>query len=365
MKQTMDTKGIDGLRGIAALGIAIFTHYFLLLPERNYPFYNHVTYWFWNYASYLVDLFFVISGFIMVYAYRDKIKNAQVGFVPFVKKRLVRFYPLMVFALFVVLLLQLVYQQMTGLFFAYKTIYDNSVLSFLMNLLCLQGTALVASSFNAPSWYLSIVLVMYILFYAATCAAGKYNMENVAYAGLLLLGIVIAVKNYETIFLNCRGLVGFFAGCLTCVFAEKVNELEKKRKRLMTAAVFLVFAVICVIGAVYGHRVFAPDPQVVLIYEMILWPCAVFLTVHMDWLRRIMKNPVFLFFGRISFSMYLIHYPVMLLLETCNQLFSWNLDYASEKVCLLYVALMILLSVLCYFLVEQKISKRLKGACNA
>lgn len=365
MKQTMDTRGIDGLRGIAALGIAIFTHYFLLVPERNYPFYNHLTYWFWNYASYFVDLFFVISGFIMVYAYRDKIKNAQISFVPFVKKRLVRFYPLMVFALFCVLILQLFYQQMTGFFFAYKTIYDNSVLSFLLNLLCLQGTTLAASSFNAPSWYLSIVLVMYILFYISTRAVGKYHLENVAYAALMLLGIVIAIKGYETIFLNCRGLVGFFAGCLTCVFAERVNELERRKKQLITGFVLLVFAAVCVIGAVFGHCVFAPDPQVILIYEMILWPCAVFLVVHMDIFRWIMKNPLFLFLGKISFSMYLIHYPVMLLLETMNQMFSWNLNYASRKACLLYVAMMIALSVLCYYLVERKLSEWLKGVSHA
>lgn len=358
----MDTRGIDGLRGIAALGIAVFTHYFLYVPERNYPFYNSLTYWFWNYASYFVDLFFVISGFIMVYVYRNKIKNAQTGFVPFVKKRLIRFYPLMVFALFCVLILQIIHTRMTGVFFADKEIYDNSVLSFLFNLLCLQGTTLTASSFNAPSWYLSIVLIMYMLFYAATYAAGRYNMENAAYMGLMILGIVIAVKNYETVFLNCRGLTGFFAGCLTCTVCEKMSETEDyRKKRIVTGLVFAVFIGTAVISAVYGHRILAPDPQVVLIYEMVFWPCLVFLAVHLSWFRRFLENPLFLFLGKISFSMYLIHYPSMILLENMNLFFSWNLDYASRKACLLYAAVMMAVSVLCCYLVEQKLTRWLKG----
>lgn len=361
----MDTKGIDGLRGIAALSIAIFTHYFLFLPERNYPFYNQLTHWFWNYASYFVDLFFVISGFLMVYVYRNKIKNAQIDFVTFVKKRLIRFYPLMVFALFCVLILQIIHLKMTGVFFAYKVIYDNSVLSFILNLLCLQGTALLASSFNAPSWYLSIVLIMYILFYISTYWAGRYNMENVAYMGLLLLGIVIAVKNYETVFLNCRGLVGFFAGCLTCIVCEKVNELNKKKKQIITGIVFVVLAGVAAASIIYGHRILAPDPQVVVVYGMFFWPCVVFLSVHAGWLRWILQNPVFLFLGKISFSMYLIHFPSMLLLENMNVIFSWNLNYASKKVCLLYVAVMMALSVLCYYFVERKLTKRLQGAKHA
>lgn len=365
MNQTMDTKGIDGLRGIAALCIAIFTHYFLFVPERTYPFYNRLTYWFWNYASYFVDLFFVISGFIMVFVYRNKIKNAQIGFVGFVKKRLLRFYPLMVFALFCVLILQLIHLKMTGVFFAYKDIYDNSVLSFIFNLLCLQGTTLVASSFNAPSWYLSIVLVMYILFYVATYTAGRHDMENIAYMALMLLGIVIAVKNYETVFLNCRGLIGFFAGCLTCTFCEWANRQENRKRQTILGIVFLVFAGTAVTGIMFGHKVFAPDPQVVLIYEMLLWPCLVFLAVHVKLLREFLKNPVFLFLGKISFSMYLIHFPVMVLLENLNRCFSWNLNYESRKVCLLYVALMMVVSVLCYFFVEQKLMKRLAGAGHA
>lgn len=361
----MDTKGIDGLRGIAAVSIAIFTHYFLFIPERNYPFYNPATYWFWNYATYFVDLFFVISGFIMVYVYRGKIKSGQVGFMPFVKKRLARFYPLMVFALFTVLFLQMIHLKMTGVFFAYKNIYDNSVLSFVLNLLCLQGTSLVASSFNAPSWYLSIVLIMYILFYVSTRAAGTYHMENIAYLGWLLLGVVIAVKNYETVFLNCRGLTGFFAGCLTCTFCEQVNKMENRKKQIVTGIVFAVFLGIVVTGAVFGHKVFAPDPQVVLIYEMLLWPCLVFLTVNVGVLRAFLKNPLFLFLGKISFSMYLIHFPAMVLLEDLNRMFSWNLNYASRKGFLLYVAFMMVLSVLCYYFVERKLTKRLQGAGHA
>lgn len=369
VKQTagnsMDTRGIDGLRGIAAAGIAFFSHYYFFGSEIKYPFYNGVTYWFWNYSSFFVDLFFVISGFIMVYVYREKIKHREIGFKAFIKKRFIRFYPLMVFALFCVLFLQLLHRRLTGDFFADEFITDNSLLAFVMNLMCLQGTSLLGISFNSPSWYLSVILVMYILFYVVTYVSGKYDMENLAYAAMLLLGLTLAVKGYPAVFLNCRGMVGFFSGCLLHEACRMVNDiLDKRKKNVILGAVFLALILICAIGIRYGHAVFAPSRLVVVVYGMVIWPLLVFLAVNMPALRWLLKQKPFTFLGKISFSMYLIHFPVMIALQDASIILKPGLNYGGKKVFVFYIFLVLAVSILCHYFVERRLTDYFKGIGN-
>lgn len=72
---------LDGLRGVAALAVVLF-HIpnftgVMLLP-----------------GAYLaVDLFFCISGFVLVHAYADRL-NAGMGIGPFMLRRVIRLYPL-------------------------------------------------------------------------------------------------------------------------------------------------------------------------------------------------------------------------------------------------------------------------------
>ncbi len=360
MERRLDTKGIDGLRGIAAIGIAFFSHYYFWLPEQNYPFLNGVTYWFWNYASYFVDLFFVISGFIMVYVYKDKIKQEKVGFVDFTKKRLVRFYPMMVFALVLLLVLQLIHQKVDGLFFVYDLVFDNSVMSFLLNLLCLHGTGLVGISFNAPTWYLSIVLIMYIIFYVATYLTRKSNMENVAYAGLFLLGLTIAIMGYPTVFLNCRGLIGFFAGCLLCELCYKFEMLSQKTKNIVAWVVLGGLVLFCAISAIYGHAIYGKNDLVVAVYVMLIWVPLVFLAVENPFVRGLLKVKPLAFLGKISFSMYVLHFPVMIAINLVNVMFGLNVNYGSEKVFLVYAASVVIAGVAGYYLVERNLNKIFK-----
>lgn len=353
MEQKLDTKGIDGLRGMAALGIGICAHYYFWLPEQNYPLCNSLTYWFWFHAGYLVDLFFVISGFVMALSYRDRISRGKVQFVPYARRRLERFYPLMVVTLILTLILQLIHQHFAGLFFMNDIIFENNVLSFVLNLLCLQGTSLVTSSFNAPSWYLSTIFILYIVFYLVTYVAGKKHMENIAYAAMVLFGIAIGIKGFPTVFLNSRGVIGFFMGCLLYAFCEYLQTLEKSRRNLWLWSAFAVLMILLGMGICSGHKYFAPYNQIIIVYELVIWPALVLLAILAKPLREVLKLKIFQFLGKISFSMYLIHFPVMIALETANVAFHLNLNYAAKKVLLLYIVFVFIATILCYYLVEK------------
>lgn len=361
MEKHLNTKGIDGLRGIGAVCIALFSHYYFWVSDKIYPFYNGVTQWFWNYASYFVDMFFIISGFIMVYVYKDKIKEKKITFSEFVKKRLVRFYPLMVFSLVAVALLQFVHYKLCGEFFADKLITDYTLLAFVLNLLCLQGTSLVNSSFNAPSWYLSTVLIMYIVFFIITFWAGKYEKEKTAYVAMMLFGLVLAIKAYPTVLLNCRGVLGFFTGCVLCEICDWYTGVDKKKKSIVNVVLFLVLLSICALGIIYSHDFFSTNVLLVVVYTIVIWPLIVFLVVNMPILTKVMSIKPLMFLSRISFSLYLMHYPVMVALDGVNEVLKLGINFASRRGFVIYVFVVFSAAVVCHYLIEEKLTKYFKG----
>jgi len=70
---------LDGLRGIAALSVVVL---------HCYRYFGDFT---WSSAALAVDLFFVLSGFVLAYAYEAKLPTASGAFL---KARLIRLYPL-------------------------------------------------------------------------------------------------------------------------------------------------------------------------------------------------------------------------------------------------------------------------------
>lgn len=90
MSQTQKFPTMDGLRGVAALFVvARHTHaYWLNLPFRSYL---------------AVDLFFLLSGFVIAHSYEQKLASGQMSTRHFLVTRLIRLYPLYLLSLFLAL----------------------------------------------------------------------------------------------------------------------------------------------------------------------------------------------------------------------------------------------------------------------
>ena len=82
---------LDGLRGVAALMVVVFH----LSEAFSYdPVYKHL-----NHGFLAVDFFFVLSGFVIGYAYDERIKEGSMTFWTFLKSRLIRLQPMVLFGL--------------------------------------------------------------------------------------------------------------------------------------------------------------------------------------------------------------------------------------------------------------------------
>src|ERR1700712_2579268 len=77
---------LDGLRGVAALAVVLFHFMEMVIGSYSKLFIGH--------GWLAVDFFFCLSGFVIGYAYDDRV--GAMGFWPFFKVRLIRLRPLVV-----------------------------------------------------------------------------------------------------------------------------------------------------------------------------------------------------------------------------------------------------------------------------
>jgi peptidoglycan/LPS O-acetylase OafA/YrhL len=77
---------LDGLRGIAALAVVIFHFMEWIFSDFSKNFIAH--------GFLAVDFFFCLSGFVIAYAYDDRISGT--GIIEFFKSRLIRLHPLVI-----------------------------------------------------------------------------------------------------------------------------------------------------------------------------------------------------------------------------------------------------------------------------
>lgn len=118
--------------------------------------------------SYLfVDFFFILSGFVMSYAYADKISNGMPLKV-FVALRLGRIYPLHLFILLIFLFYTALKASLHYSFgFGSEQQFDkNNFLSFISNILLIHSIGIHDYlTWNYPSWSISAEFFTYIVFF--------------------------------------------------------------------------------------------------------------------------------------------------------------------------------------------------------
>lgn len=88
---------LDGLRGVAAVFVVIFHLFETYSPGIVYQTVNH------GYLA--VDFFFVLSGFVVGYAYDDRLSSGKLSTWDFLKRRFIRLHPLVCMGMLIGLLL--------------------------------------------------------------------------------------------------------------------------------------------------------------------------------------------------------------------------------------------------------------------
>ena len=339
---------LELLRFIAAFTV-FFGHYvhfymYFKIPLTQGIFFtvNH------PYGALAVPIFFMISGAIFIHTYLEQISNNQISFVRFMQKRLARLYPLHILTLLFVAVLQAIFYLHSHQYFIYQF---NNLKHFVLNLLFISHWGMEdGHGFNAPIWSVSHEMFLYMMFFLV-CYILRFNKRvGVIF---LIVCLITALLQHFTTNLLAKSAFCFLFGSLVYIFVSTALSIGNRYWQAMTILfgagfLFLINSFLSKHGLPYGA----------------IGPLLIGGGLILDSQIKFNSNSFFwrisIFFANISYSTYLLHFPVQLLLLLFSSTV-FVLDFSSTYVLLLYVFLVISVSVYSFQFFETPMKRKLSN----
>lgn len=287
---------LDGLRGVAALAVVLF--HVCLFAQVEAVF---------SQAYLAVDLFFVLSGFVIGGTYESGLRDGGLPLLRYAQIRLARLWPCI--ALGVVLGAAAVLLN--------NEPHNRFVWSIAMQMLCLPAVGAGPALFplNGPQWSLFYELVAN----AVHAALARWLGGTVLIATIILSGAALVYVAFDTPGLSVGVRFDtFFAGFVRVGFSFSVGlALSRLHRsgRLMTPripypVVVLALVVLLVLPAPGGALGVALHDLVVVV---VLFPLLVALAVNSPVPASVAGVASLL--GAISYPLYALHIPLHRVLE--------------------------------------------------
>ncbi|HEX4081106.1 MAG TPA: acyltransferase [Rhizomicrobium sp.] len=360
---------LDVLRGIAALAIIFWhwQHFFAVrgtwqvvwsrAMQPGYLVFKPL----YDLGWVAVDIFFAVSGFVFYWLYLEPVARREIGAGRFALQRLSRLYPLYLATLLAGAAMQLAFHHATANWFIFAA---NDWSHFVKSVLLVQQWLPPdeMQSFNGPDWAVSIEVLLYILFFVAT----RLRLRGPVSAICLAAGGAIFFFHDGQI---GRGIMGFFWGGATyfAVRAIVVRPSAKIVARLVALTALAAWAVAIAdvyLGFIQSLFGMFPLPvaRFLIGYEYPEFLMAfIFVVVPLTLAALALQEELFggawarfTFLGDVSYSTYLIHFPMQLALALLALRFGWiPADFMHGYVMVGFYAALIGLGALSYTYFER------------
>ena len=289
---------IQLLRGIACILVALMHITVTFSQTYHLPFLWNI----FKFGGGGVDIFFVLSGFIITYSNKQYItKPASIG--KFLKKRMIRIFPIY----WIIISLLLVFQLLLPSF--YRTHFQLTAVNIFNTYFLLPNHEMI----NGVSWSLTNEMFFYILFILALLIPSKKFILLVLFVYLAFLLVLPAIpitssnnSNGFTQLLLFPMNIEFLLGILVVFLLEKFPKTWCFPFLIMGAGCFIFSAVFYIkilqfFNGEYVRVIMFGFPSFLIILSLVKYELAV----------NIKVNNLFLKLGDASYSIYLFHLPVV------------------------------------------------------
>ncbi len=315
-----------------------------------------------------VDLFFCLSGFIFYWLYSQRIVDRTITPSRFALLRLSRLYPLHVVTLVLVLIGQWWLTSAGSRPFVYA---HNDGYHFLLNLAFASNWGFERGfSFNAPIWSVSVEVLLYAIFF---CVCRWLPIRGLALVILALIGLLV-VQRFN-LFLG-RGVGSFFLG--GCAFLVYIRVRRSSCVAILTWTVigttmlFWTIAIVIAVNPQLSAAISLRDTTLLAKFDDALqamlatWPVVVlfpltilaltlFETLRGSFARR------FSWIGNISYSSYLLHFPLQFIFHAVALRWTTgNMIFYEPWVMVLFFTILIGLSMLSFHFFEMPVQNYLR-----
>ena len=317
------------------------------------------------YFGFLVELFFMVSGFLM----ENSIQGKPYGdFGTMFKNKYLRFFPMCFLSVTVYTILQWIGKILSGEFF------DNGqIISFwnylISSLLFSKGWGInIYRPANSSLWYINILLIVYIWHFVLNKLTIKLKVPVVYfYIAMVILGLNIYEKELPYAFFDNDCGIGYittFLGMILFHCAKNFREVSRKLSFIILAAT----AIIAVILVKYGYwSIFKEDQHIFLIF--VLYPPVLLLLSTSKILNRESFSGISKYLGKLSYEMYVWHFPLLILMSILLYVTKFPIVHGYKSMAVFEIVVVAFAVIVCKFVEPplDRLTARIKDGlknCN-
>jgi peptidoglycan/LPS O-acetylase OafA/YrhL len=316
--RTGEIRALSGLRIVAAVWVVLF-HYRPLL-EQAAPGVRSALAPVLNAGAQGVDLFFILSGFVLTWNYLDRMGESWSArsTLRFLWLRLARVWPVYLVTMHLAAAFA-VFTLYVGRFpMPPDVIGSLNALSWIKQVLLVQlwfQPYFDGSSWDGPAWSISAEWLAYLLFGGLVLVI--FRIASVTRArGLMWLAVAAALA--PTLLLLAHGVfytpwswlprivMQFTAGALACAAVRRLQLSDRGRQMAGVAALGLG---VVIVGGLYLLDAYPPGEMLDAggLVDVLFVPLVITLSVGAGTLPALLSTSVMVYLGHISFGLYMVH----------------------------------------------------------
>jgi peptidoglycan/LPS O-acetylase OafA/YrhL len=331
-------KDIQGLRALAFLLVFIFHLNASWLPGGFIG----------------VDVFFVISGFLMTSIIVDQKNRNTFSYYDFYLKRLKRIFPAYVIFIFITLFFGAFIYLNRDIWTLQKS--GGSSILFVSNLLFARGDSYFGAQLSENpflhTWSLAVEMQFYFILPLILMLSPKKYLSKI----ILLIIIVLTIYSSTIIFLENNRSSAYFSlpfripefligGFYALAFKEKLN-FNKFYNNLFAIG---SFTILILSAFLINENSFFPGATAFIPTIA----AANLLIINDDLISNFFSKRITVFLGELSYSLYLWHWPIIALIRYFND------DYLLSSYEIIFICFStFILSWLSYYFIENYFKKK-------
>ncbi|MEO3759301.1 acyltransferase [Mycobacterium sp. B14F4] len=374
--RTGEIRALSGLRIVAAAWVVLF--HFRPLLEQTVPGFRSALAPVLNCGAQGVDLFFMLSGFVLTWNYLDRMGESWSwrATLRFLWLRLARVWPVYLVTMHLAAM-WIIFTLHVG-HVPSEAAHTLTAMNYLKQALMIQLWFVPffdGSSWDGPAWSISAEWLAYLMFGGlilvifriarSTRARGLIALAFVATLPPILL--VLATGHFYTPWSWLpRIVMQFTAGALVCAAVRKLQPSDRTRRAAGYAALALGGAIVGILYWLDAH----PIPRVLDgagLVDVLFVPLLNTLAIGSGSLPWLLGTRPLVYLGHISFSLYMVHEMVHTTWNWMAEQFALRLapDLTGKLVILTLLGVALSGAVFLYHFVEEPARKWMRSMMSA